>query len=88
MLCFFSAKGVLSNQFITFVQSAEKAAFTNILEKESSNSVNHITIFNKSLFNENREKLPSMPKDTVKTDDAFIIHDKKFFNEFNYQGDE
>ena len=72
----------LSNQFITFVQSSERANFTEVLEN-LSNSVNHVTIFNKVIFDKDKASLPNIPKNAIKTDDAFIIHDQKFFNEFD-----
>ena len=71
-----------NGQFITFVQSGERADFTTTIENlVSDKEILHLTIFDKERFE--NENMPQLPDTKVESNNAFFIKEKKFFNEFS-----
>lgn len=71
-----------NGQFITFVQSGERADFTTTIENlVSDKEILHLTIFDKERFK--NENMPQLPDTKVESNNAFFIKEKKFFNEFS-----
>ena len=71
-----------NGQFITFVQSGERADFTTTIENlVSDKEILHLTIFDKERFE--NENMPQLPNTKVESDNAYFIKEKKFFNEFS-----
>ena len=71
-----------NGQFITFVQSGERADFTTTIENKVDNKeILYLTIFDKERFS--NENLPSLPDAKFESNNAIFVKDKKFFNEFS-----
>lgn len=71
-----------NGQFITFVQSGERADFTTTIENlVSDKEILHLTIFDKERFE--NENMPQLPDTKVESNNAYFIKEKKFFNEFS-----
>ncbi len=71
-----------NGQFITFVQSGERADFTTTIENlVEDNEILHLTIFDKERFA--NENMPTLPDTKIETSNAFFVKEKKFFNEFS-----
>ena len=71
-----------NGQFITFVQSGERADFTTTIENlVSDKEILHLTIFDKERFE--NENMPQLPDTKVQSNNAYFIKEKKFFNEFS-----
>lgn len=71
-----------NGQFITFVQSGERADFTTTIENKVDNKeILYLTIFDKERFA--NENLPSLPDTKFESNNAIFVKDKKFFNEFS-----
>ena len=71
-----------NGQFITFVQSGERADFTTTIEnKVDPKEILYLTIFDKERFS--TENLPILPDTKFETNNAIFVKDKKFFNEFS-----
>ncbi len=71
-----------NGQFITFVQSGERADFTTTIENlVSDKEILHLTIFDKERFE--NENMPQLPDTKAESNNAYFIKEKKFFNEFS-----
>ena len=71
-----------NGQFITFVQSSERADFTTTIENlVGEDEIFHLTIFDKERFE--NENMPSLPSAKIETNNAYFVKEKKFFNEFS-----
>ena len=71
-----------NGQFITFVQSGERADFTTTIENlVSDKEILHLTIFDKERFE--NENMPQLPDTKVESNNAYFIKEKNFFNEFS-----
>ncbi len=71
-----------NGQFITFVQSGERADFTTTIENlVNDKEILHLTIFDKERFE--NENMPQLPNTKVESNNAYFIKEKKFFNEFS-----
>lgn len=81
------AKGLVKDhagQYIGFIFDTEREHFSEVLEKELSNNINLITVFNKS---EAASHMTSLAKnhdtDVDKFENGVVSYDKDFFNKFS-----
>ena len=64
-----------NGQFITFVQSGERADFTTTIENlVSDKEILHLTIFDKERFE--NENMPQLPDTKVESNNAYFIKEK------------
>ncbi len=73
-----------SGQYIGFIFDTEREHFSEVLEKELSNNINLITVFNKSEAANHMTNLAETHNvDVEKFDNGVVSYDKNFFNEFS-----
>ena len=73
-----------SGQYIGFIFDTEREHFSEVLEKELSNNINLITVFNKSEAANHMTSLAETHNvDVEKFDNGVVSYDKNFFNKFS-----
>ncbi len=81
------AKGLVKDhngQYIGFIFDTEREHFSEVLEKELSNNINLITVFNKSeAANHMTDLAESHQVDVNKFDNGVVVYGKNFFNKFS-----
>ena len=81
------AKGLVKDhngQYIGFIFDTEREHFSEVLEKELSDNINLITVFNKSeAANHMTDLAESHQVDVNKFDNGVVVYGKNFFNKFS-----
>ena len=80
------AKGLVKDhtgQYIGFIFDVEKEEFAEVLQKELSNNINLITVFNKSEASQHMLQLAETNRiDTNEFENGVVAYNEKFFQEF------
>ena len=76
----------LTGQFIAFMISSERGRFLESLRRASTGDIQYITVFRKSVRHLAEKAVSN--RATTTTRDGLVVHDAKFFDEFQLDSEE
>ena len=76
----------LTGQFVAFMISSERGRFLESLRKASTGDIQYITVFRKSVKHLAEKAVSNHA--TIATPDGLVVHDEKFFDEFQLDSEE